>query len=79
MVQFLFAATFQEFHLIRALYNSFIGTGIFNLNLSVSIVIYICMLEVIRFFFFSGNILIELVMFKLFFLYFSSIFEFEIV
>lgn len=36
MVQFLFAATFQEFHLIRALYNSFIGTGIFNLNLSVS-------------------------------------------
>lgn len=35
MVQFLFAATFQEFHLIRALYNSFIGTGKFNLNLSV--------------------------------------------
>lgn len=70
MVQFLFAATFQEFHLIRALYNSFIGTGIFNLNLSVS---YLYMHVG------TGNILIELVMFKLFFLYFSSISEFEIV
>lgn len=31
-----FCSNIPRVHLIRALYNSFIGTGIFNLNLSVS-------------------------------------------